>query len=95
MENGAVEKGVCSSESVNGGPDMSCKDCDSLSVDHLVVMVHGILGRLATFYINCYFDYRTWSFTGFFFFFSIVFDGSWMVFMLFFNFLFTLVLKFV
>ncbi|KAF5461830.1 hypothetical protein F2P56_017894 [Juglans regia] len=45
MENGSVENGVCSSESVNGSRDIwSCKDSDSLSVDHLVVMVHGILG---------------------------------------------------
>ncbi|KAG6639879.1 hypothetical protein CIPAW_10G132400 [Carya illinoinensis] len=47
MENGTVEKGVCSSESVNGSPDIwSCKDSHSLSIDHLVAMVHGIFGRL-------------------------------------------------
>ncbi|KAG6639878.1 hypothetical protein CIPAW_10G132400 [Carya illinoinensis] len=46
MENGTVEKGVCSSESVNGSPDIwSCKDSHSLSIDHLVAMVHGIFGR--------------------------------------------------
>ncbi|KAG6644237.1 hypothetical protein I3843_08G042400 [Carya illinoinensis] len=45
MENGSVENGVCSSETVNGSRDIwSYKDSDSLSVDHLVVMVHGILG---------------------------------------------------
>ncbi|KAF5456229.1 hypothetical protein F2P56_025733 [Juglans regia] len=45
MENGAVENGVCSSESVNGGRELwSCKDSDSSSADHLVVMVNGILG---------------------------------------------------
>jgi hypothetical protein len=46
MENGHIENGVCSSESVNGGRDVwSCNDSDSSSADHLVVMVHGILGR--------------------------------------------------
>lgn len=45
MENGHVENGVCSSELVNGGRDIwSSKDSDSSSADHLVVMVHGILG---------------------------------------------------
>ncbi|KAF3952740.1 hypothetical protein ACB098_12G107000 [Castanea mollissima] len=45
MENGAVRNGVCSSESVNGGCDVwSCKDSDSSSASHLVVMVNGILG---------------------------------------------------
>ncbi|KAH9678637.1 DUF676 domain-containing protein [Citrus sinensis] len=45
MENGTVENGVCSKESVNGSCDVwSCKDSDSSSADHLVVMVHGILG---------------------------------------------------
>ncbi|OVA06996.1 protein of unknown function DUF676 [Macleaya cordata] len=39
------EKGVCSSESVNGGQDVwSCNDSYSSSADHLVVMVNGILG---------------------------------------------------
>ena len=46
MENGTVQNGVCSSELVNGGSDVwSCKDSDSSSADHLVVMVNGILGR--------------------------------------------------
>ena len=46
MENGAVQNGVCSSESVNGCCDVwSCKDSDSSSAYHLVVMVNGILGR--------------------------------------------------
>ncbi|KAL9411953.1 hypothetical protein AB3S75_045537 [Citrus x aurantiifolia] len=45
MENGMVENGVCSNESVNGSCGVwSCKDSDSSSADHLVVMVHGILG---------------------------------------------------
>ncbi|CAK9188059.1 unnamed protein product [Ilex paraguariensis] len=46
MENGVVKNGVvCSSESVNGGEDVySCKESDASSADHLVVMVHGILG---------------------------------------------------
>lgn len=46
MENGVCDNGVCSSESVNGGQDVwSSKESDSLSADHLVVMVNGILGR--------------------------------------------------
>lgn len=49
MENGAVVNGrggVCSSETVNGGEDVfSCKKSDASSADHLVIMVHGILGR--------------------------------------------------
>ncbi|KAL3650393.1 hypothetical protein CASFOL_006796 [Castilleja foliolosa] len=41
MENGAV----CSAETATGGEDVySCKEPDAFSVDHLVVMVHGILG---------------------------------------------------
>lgn len=41
-----MENGVCSKESVNGSRDVwSCEDSDSSSADHLVVMVHGILGR--------------------------------------------------
>ncbi|KAK3033240.1 hypothetical protein RJ639_033120 [Escallonia herrerae] len=49
MENGRLENGdVCSSESVNGGEDVvSCKESDASSADHLVVMVHGILGSTA------------------------------------------------
>lgn len=49
MDEGEVEKnggGVCSSETVNGGEDVfSCDESDASSVDHLVIMVHGILGR--------------------------------------------------
>lgn len=47
MENGRVEDdGVCSSETENGGEDVySCKVSDDSSADHLVIMVHGILGR--------------------------------------------------
>ncbi|XP_044467663.1 lipid droplet phospholipase 1-like [Mangifera indica] len=45
MKNGTVQNGVCSKESVDGSRDVwSCKDSDSSSADHLVVMVHGILG---------------------------------------------------
>ncbi|GAV79485.1 DUF676 domain-containing protein [Cephalotus follicularis] len=48
MENGRVENAVCSKESVNGSRDTwSCKDADSSSADHLVIMVHGILGSAA------------------------------------------------
>lgn len=46
MGNATVKNGVCSSESVNGGEDMwSCDKSAAASADHLVVMVHGILGR--------------------------------------------------
>lgn len=46
MENGVCDAGVCSSESVNGSQDVwSSKESDSLSADHLVVMVNGIMGR--------------------------------------------------
>ncbi|KAL0298333.1 UNVERIFIED_CONTAM: ATP-dependent 6-phosphofructokinase, chloroplastic [Sesamum radiatum] len=46
MENGVREAGgVCSTETGNGGEDVySCKESDASSADHLVVMVHGILG---------------------------------------------------
>ncbi|XVF49421.1 hypothetical protein PTKIN_Ptkin04bG0010400 [Pterospermum kingtungense] len=45
MQTDVAANGVCSSESVNGSRDVwSCKDSDSLSADHLVIMVHGILG---------------------------------------------------
>ncbi|KAK4431695.1 ATP-dependent 6-phosphofructokinase, chloroplastic [Sesamum alatum] len=46
MENGVREDGgVCSTETGNGGEDVySCKESDASSADHLVVMVHGILG---------------------------------------------------
>ncbi|KAL6530316.1 hypothetical protein OROHE_014669 [Orobanche hederae] len=46
MEKGFGENdGVCSTETGNQGEDVySSKDSDSLSADHLVVMVHGILG---------------------------------------------------
>ncbi|XVE56439.1 hypothetical protein DITRI_Ditri04bG0009300 [Diplodiscus trichospermus] len=45
MQNDVASDGVRSSESVNGSRDVwSCKDSDSLSADHLVIMVHGILG---------------------------------------------------
>ncbi|XP_004239985.1 lipid droplet phospholipase 1-like [Solanum lycopersicum] len=48
MKNGEVVNGrggVCSSETVNGGEDVfSCEKTDASSADHLVIMVHGILG---------------------------------------------------
>ncbi|PIM97637.1 hypothetical protein CDL12_29893 [Handroanthus impetiginosus] len=46
MENGVADKGaVCSTETGNGAEDVySCKESDVSSADHLVVMVHGILG---------------------------------------------------
>lgn len=47
MENGA---GVCSTETGNGGEDVcSSKESDASSADHLLVMVHGILGRYSFF----------------------------------------------
>lgn len=50
MENGVVENGVCSSVTVYGSRDVwSAKESDSSSADHLVVMVHGIMGRSAFF----------------------------------------------
>ncbi|CAL5322912.1 hypothetical protein CsSME_00001332 [Camellia sinensis var. sinensis] len=48
MENRVVENGVCSSESVNGAQDIwSSNNSDASSADHLVVMMHGILGSSA------------------------------------------------
>ncbi|TYH24287.1 hypothetical protein ES288_A03G080000v1 [Gossypium darwinii] len=45
MQNDVAADGVCSSESVNGSRDVwSCKGSFSSSADHLVIMVHGILG---------------------------------------------------
>ncbi|XAR71829.1 hypothetical protein NMG60_11018264 [Bertholletia excelsa] len=45
MESRTVETNVCSSESLNGGQNVwSCSKSDDSSADHLVVMVHGILG---------------------------------------------------
>ncbi|XP_028794539.1 putative lipase YOR059C [Neltuma alba] len=45
MEKGALQNGVCTSESVDGSRDVwSSKVSDSSSADHLVVMVNGILG---------------------------------------------------
>ncbi|CAL1390899.1 unnamed protein product [Linum trigynum] len=44
-ENGTLDNAVCSSESADGSRDVwSCNESDSSSADHLVVMVHGILG---------------------------------------------------
>ncbi|XP_074319573.1 lipid droplet phospholipase 1-like [Silene latifolia] len=43
-----VENGVCHKDSVNGGHDVwSCENGASNFADHLVVMVHGILGSAA------------------------------------------------
>ncbi|CAO2820967.1 unnamed protein product [Amaranthus hypochondriacus] len=50
MDNGVVvENGVCHKDTVNGGQDVwSCENgVSSSSADHLVVMVHGILGSAA------------------------------------------------
>ncbi|KAK8686402.1 hypothetical protein V6N13_125427 [Hibiscus sabdariffa] len=45
MQNDVANDGICSSESVNGSRDVwSCKDSVAASADHLVIMVHGILG---------------------------------------------------
>ncbi|XP_043806038.1 uncharacterized protein LOC110630894 isoform X3 [Manihot esculenta] len=45
LMDGVIKNGVCSSESLNGSCDVwSCKDSDSSSADHLVIMVHGIFG---------------------------------------------------
>ncbi|XP_047333255.1 lipid droplet phospholipase 1-like [Impatiens glandulifera] len=45
MENGRLETDVCSSETANGGRNLwSCDVSDASLPDHLVVMVHGILG---------------------------------------------------
>nr|AFJ66212.1 hypothetical protein 34G24.13 [Capsella rubella] len=45
MEKKQEENGVCSAESIDGSLDVwSCQNSDSSSADHLVVMVHGILG---------------------------------------------------
>lgn len=43
---GQMETAVSSSDSIDGGEDVfSSKQSDVSSADHLVVMVHGILGR--------------------------------------------------
>jgi len=56
----AVGNGVCHKGTVNGGHDVwsSQNGNSSSSADHLVVMVHGILGRLETHksLIFCLFD---------------------------------------
>lgn len=45
MENDAVETSACSSVTENGSEDVwICNQSDAASADHLVVMVHGILG---------------------------------------------------
>ena len=60
MENGVVENGVCSSESANGSRDVwSSKESESSSADHLVVMVHGIMGTY-DFSIS-YFNLFSWK----------------------------------
>ncbi|KAI8540252.1 hypothetical protein RHMOL_Rhmol09G0248400 [Rhododendron molle] len=48
MENDTAGTGACSSETANGGEVVwSCNQSDAASADHLVVMVHGILGSAA------------------------------------------------
>ncbi|KAM1692148.1 hypothetical protein ACFX2K_031795 [Malus domestica] len=48
MKNGIAENGVCPSESANGNRDVwSSKESESSSADHLVIMVHGIMGTVA------------------------------------------------
>lgn len=45
MDTSGTQNGVCSEESVRGDRDVfSCKDSAASAADHLVVMVHGILG---------------------------------------------------
>ncbi|KAG5533668.1 hypothetical protein RHGRI_027751 [Rhododendron griersonianum] len=45
MENDTAGTGACSSETANGGEVVwSCNQSDAASANHLVVMVHGILG---------------------------------------------------
>ncbi|KAJ8772460.1 hypothetical protein K2173_027637 [Erythroxylum novogranatense] len=45
VRNRVLENRVCSSESVSGSRDVwSCTDAEASSADHLVIMVHGILG---------------------------------------------------
>ncbi|KAL2540028.1 alpha/beta-Hydrolases superfamily protein [Abeliophyllum distichum] len=45
MENGGKEGSVCSLGMEDGGEDVSsCKQSDASSADHLVIMIHGILG---------------------------------------------------
>ncbi|CAL5392681.1 unnamed protein product [Camellia sinensis] len=53
MENGTSKNGVCSSESINGAQDVwSCNQSLASSADHLVVMVHGILGSKISLVLN-------------------------------------------
>ncbi|KAM1333164.1 hypothetical protein COP2_009364 [Malus domestica] len=48
MENSMVENRVCSSESANGNRDVwSSEESESSSADHLVIMIHGIMGTVA------------------------------------------------
>ncbi|OWM75714.1 putative lipase ROG1 [Punica granatum] len=44
MENGKIENGVCSEESIDGSRDVWSCNSDASSADHLVIMVNGILG---------------------------------------------------
>lgn len=56
--NGIVaENGVCHKDTINGGHDVwSCENgvSSSSSAEHLVVMVHGILGRFNFFYFDLF-----------------------------------------
>ncbi|EPS70442.1 hypothetical protein M569_04323 [Genlisea aurea] len=45
MDQGVLPNGVCRTETGRGEEDVySCRRSDASSADHLVVMVHGILG---------------------------------------------------
>lgn len=52
-----MDCGVCSSDSINGEDVFSSKESDVSTADHLVVMVHGILGRSVFFLmlISCFY----------------------------------------
>lgn len=75
MNNGGGESpAVCSTATGNGREDVySCKESDASSVDHLVVMMHGILGRQVRFFMCVVFELFLWNcifFMGFCFIFS-------------------------
>lgn len=60
MENGDH---VCSLEPAAGGVNVfSCAESDVSTADHLVVMVNGILGRLASYTFSLFFfSFRTFG----------------------------------
>ncbi|KAM1761836.1 hypothetical protein ACFX12_004552 [Malus domestica] len=48
IEKGIVKNRVCFSESANGNRNVwSSEESESSSVDHLVIMIHGIIGTAA------------------------------------------------